>query len=351
MKQYKDFKILTGPCSAESEKQVMKTAEALCASGVPVAAFRAGIWKPRTKPGGFEGVGEPGLKWLRKVRETFLLPVATEVAQAAHVKAALEYDIDILWIGARSVANPFTVQEIAEALSGTEKKVYVKNPVSPDVALWAGAVERLRAQNIHNIGAIHRGFTSYGNSQYRNPPFWKLPLEFRDIFPETEMLIDPSHICGNRHGIRHILEMALQLQYDGMIIETHINPDEAWSDAKQQITPAELGNLLASITFPAANAENLPLEMEMLRNEISALDDEVVRLLAKRMSFAEKIGDIKRKQNLSIFQPERWKCVKSAILRSARDEGLDEAFTEQLIKLIHEESIRRQGNVSLKDSE
>ena len=236
IKEFSNPLIIAGPCSAESESQMLETAKRIKESNADVPIFRAGIWKPRTKPNGFEGVGVIGLNWLKKVKEEYGFKTATEVANAHHVAAALEADVDILWIGARSTVNPFTVQEIAEALKGTDKPVLVKNPVNPDLALWIGALERLLGQNVKNLGVLHRGFSTYQKTKYRNIPNWQIALDFKNQFPNIPMLVDPSHICGNRTGLAGIAQEALNVGYEGMMIETHCTPDEAWSDAAQQIT-------------------------------------------------------------------------------------------------------------------
>lgn len=336
--------IIAGPCSAESELQVMQTAQELAELRVSLSAFRAGIWKPRTKPGGFEGVGSTGLAWLKNVKETFGFPVATEVATAHHVEAALAADIDILWIGARSSANPFTVQEIAQSLKGTEKTVLLKNPVNTDLALWMGGLERLLAMDIGNLGVIHRGFSSYQKSEYRNPPQWHIAIDFKSQYPNVPILIDPSHICGERTGIAKVLQQAVHLQYDGMMVEVHISPDTAWSDAAQQLTPAAFSEILQHLVLPQ-DQQTLPTEIERLRSVITDIDNEIISLLASRMETSKKIGGIKKENNIAVYQPERWQEIQQQIREKSEKLGLSSCFTEHLFKMIHEESINRQNDL------
>lgn len=337
--------IIAGPCSAESEIQMLETAKKIKESGAPVPVFRAGIWKPRTKPNGFEGVGVIGLNWLKKVKEEYGFKTATEVANAHHVAAALEADVDILWIGARSTVNPFTVQEIAEALKGTDKPVLVKNPVNPDLALWVGALERLLGQNITNLGVIHRGFSTYQKTKYRNVPNWQIALDFKNQFPNIPVIVDPSHICGNRTGLAGVAQEALNVGYEGMMIETHRNPDEAWSDASQQITPEVLAELVGNLQLRTSDISAFEGEMGRHRTLISDLDFQLIELLGQRMKISEKIGNLKKKNNIAIFQPERWKVITEYANQKADESGMSAEFIEKVFKAIHEESIEVQNNI------
>lgn len=339
--------IIAGPCSAESEKQMLETAERIKNSGANVSVFRAGIWKPRTKPNGFEGVGFIGLNWLKKVKEEFGFKTTTEVANRLHVEAALEADIDILWIGARSTVNPFTVQEIAEALKGTDKTVLVKNPVNPDLALWIGALERLLAQGIENLGVIHRGFSSYQKTKYRNIPNWQIALDFKNQFPNIPMIIDPSHICGNRTNLAAVAQEAMNMGYHGAMIETHRDPDAAWSDAAQQITPEVLAELIYNLKIRNADISGFDDEMERHRTLISDLDFQLIELLSQRMKISEKIGKLKKENNIAIFQPERWKFITEYANQKASETGMTPEFVEKIFKAIHEESVDVQNNIMI----
>lgn len=339
--------IIAGPCSAESEKQMLETAERIKNSGANVSVFRAGIWKPRTKPNGFEGVGIIGLNWLKKVKEEFGFKTTTEVANRLHVEAALEADIDILWIGARSTVNPFTVQEIAEALKGTDKTVLVKNPVNPDLALWIGALERLLAQGIENLGVIHRGFSSYQKTKYRNIPNWQIALDFKNQFPNIPMIIDPSHICGNRTNLAAVAQEAMNMGYHGAMIETHRDPDAAWSDAAQQITPEVLAELIYNLKIRNADISGFDDEMERHRTLISDLDFQLIELLSQRMKISEKIGKLKKENNIAIFQPERWKFITEYANQKASETGMTPEFVEKIFKAIHEESVDVQNNIMI----
>ena len=337
--------IIAGPCSAESESQMLETAKRIKESNTEVPIFRAGIWKPRTKPNGFEGVGTIGLNWLKKVKEEYGFKTATEVANAHHVAAALEADVDVLWIGARSTVNPFTVQEIAEALKGTNKPVFVKNPVNPDLALWIGALERLLGQDVKNLGVIHRGFSTYQKTKYRNIPNWQIALDFKNQYPNIPMLVDPSHICGNRTGLAGIAQEAMNVGYEGMIIESHCNPDEAWSDASQQITPEILADLIANLQIRNSDISAFDDEMGRHRTLISDLDFNLIELLSQRMKISEKIGSLKKENNIAIFQPERWKVITEYANQKADETGMSQEFIEKVFKAIHEESIEVQNNI------
>ena len=337
--------IIAGPCSAESESQMLETAKRIKESNAEVPIFRAGIWKPRTKPNGFEGVGTIGLGWLKKVKQEYGFKTATEVANAHHVAAALEADVDILWIGARSTVNPFTVQEIAEALKGTDKPVFVKNPVNPDLALWIGALERLLGQDVKNLGVIHRGFSTYQKTKYRNIPNWQIALDFKNQYPNIPMLVDPSHICGNRTGLAGIAQEAMNVGYEGMIIESHCNPDEAWSDASQQITPEVLAELINNLQIRNSDISVFDDEMGRHRTLISDLDFNLIELLSQRMKISEKIGTLKKENNIAIFQPERWKIITEYALQKDDETGMYSEFIEKVFKAIHEESIEVQNNI------
>ncbi len=339
--------IIAGPCSAESEAQMLETAKRIKESSPEVSVFRAGIWKPRTKPNGFEGVGVIGLNWLKKVKEEYGFKTATEVANAHHVFAALEADVDILWIGARSTVNPFTVQEIAVALRGTDKPILVKNPVNPDLALWIGAMERLLGQGIENIGAIHRGFSSYQKTKYRNTPNWQIALDFKNQFPNIPVFVDPSHICGNRTGLAAVTQEALNVGYQGAIIETHCNPDAAWSDASQQITPEVLGDMIHKLQVRTPGISGYENDLEKHRTLISDIDFQLINLLSQRMKVAEKIGSIKKQNNIAIFQPERWKVITDYAAAKASETGMSQDFIEKVFKAIHEESIEVQNNIMI----
>lgn len=342
---YKSPFSIAGPCSAESEIQMLETAERIKNSGAEVSVFRAGIWKPRTKPNGFEGVGVIGLGWLKKVKEVYGFQTATEVANAHHVEAALKADVDILWIGARSTVNPFTVQEIAEALEGTEKTILVKNPVNPDLALWIGAFERLLAKNIINLGAIHRGFSTYQKTRYRNTPNWQIALDFKNKFPNIPLIIDPSHIVGRREGLAEVAQNAINLGYDGTMIETHCNPDAAWSDAAQQIMPEVLADLLKNLKIRNANTDAEENQLSHHRAIISDLDSQLIQLLCERMKISEEIGLFKKKHNITIFQPERWRATTEYALQKANEGNISPEFIEKLFKAIHEESVQVQNSV------
>ena len=338
--------IIAGPCSAESEEQLLSTAIKLAATG-KVDVLRAGVWKPRTKPGNFEGAGEKALPWLVKAREVTGLPVTTEVATAKHVESAMAHDVDLLWVGARTAANPFSMQEVAEALQGTDKQIFVKNPVNGEVDLWCGAVERLAACGIKNIGLIHRGFSGYGAGELRNAPMWHLALEMRRRMPELPMICDPSHICGKRQYIADIAQQAADLNYDGLMIESHISPDDAWSDAKQQLTPDAFNSLLETLKWRAgeSNSETYQIALMGLREQIDSLDREILQLLAERMNVAENIGRIKRENDVRILQEARWEDIMERALTNSTPLGLSEHFLRTLLDAIHIESIDRQNKI------
>lgn len=332
--------IIAGPCSAETEAQVLDTARSLAACGVGI--YRAGIWKPRTKPGGFEGVGEAGLEWLRLVKEETGMKVATEVATAAHVEAALDAGIDLLWIGARTTANPFAMQEVADVLSasGKDVPVLVKNPVSPDLELWIGALERIYNAGIRRIGAIHRGFSTYGEHVYRNSPQWRIPLELRIRYPHLPIICDPSHIGGRRDLIAPLAQEALDMGFDGLIIESHCTPEKAWSDAAQQVTPQRLDEILH--TLKVRNTPVMPGSLTELRTRIDALDAELLDILAKRMEVSREIGHYKRSRNMPVVQSERFGDLLASRIKSASAMGMSDEFVRNIFSAIHEESVRMQ---------
>ena len=337
--------VIAGPCSAETEDQVLKIAHELKDSKVSV--FRAGIWKPRTRPGGFEGVGEIGLKWLQKAKKETGLLMGTEVATAAHCKLALEHDIDVLWVGARTTANPFAVQEIADTLKGTDKIVLVKNPVNPDLALWLGGVERLHMAGIEKLGVIHRGFSTYEKTKYRNIPEWQIAIELQNKFPDLPLIIDPSHITGDRKMIFEVTQEALDLNYDGMIIETHFDPDNAWSDAAQQVTPDVLKQIIKDLTIRKTDdtTDQYTSKMTKLRANIDVLDANLLELLGKRMKVADEIGQVKRDANVAILQNSRWNEILGKMILEGEKKGLTEEFVLKMFKAIHQESIGHQEKV------
>lgn len=337
--------IIAGPCSAETEEQVIDIARQLKDSGVSI--YRAGIWKPRTRPGGFEGVGAIGLEWLQKAKAETGLPMAVEVANATHVKLALEHDIDVLWIGARTTVNPFAVQEIADALKGTDKIVLVKNPVNPDLALWLGGVERLYNAGIKNLGVIHRGFSSYEKTKYRNIPEWQLAIELHDRFPNLPIICDPSHITGRRDMIQQVSQQALNLNYDGLMIETHNDPDKAWSDAAQQVTPDKLKEIIAGLVVRKKTNENSAFneELEKLRLRIDEYDSKLIQVLGERMRIADEIGALKKENNVSVLQSNRWKQVLENMRSEGLPENLGDEFILKLFRAIHQESIIHQEKI------
>ncbi len=337
--------VIAGPCSAETEDQVLKIAHELKDSKVSV--LRAGIWKPRTRPGKFEGVGAIGLKWLQKAKAETGLLMAIEVATAAHVKLALEYDIDILWIGARTTVNPFAVQEIADALQNTDKIVLVKNPVNPDLALWIGGVERLYNAGIKKLGIIHRGFSTYEKTKYRNNPEWQIAIDFKNRFPNLPLIIDPSHITGNRDMIFQVTQEALDLNYDGMIIETHIDPDNAWSDAAQQVTPENLKKIIFDLTIrkETDDAYEYQSKLAKLRGKIDEFDAKLLDVIGKRMKVTEDIGALKKEKNVAVLQNKRWNEILEKMVNEGSQKGLSEEFVIQFFKAIHQESISHQEKI------
>ena len=334
--------VIAGPCSAESEEQVLKIAHQLKKTDATI--LRAGIWKPRTRPGNFEGVGEIGLKWLKRAKDETGLLIATEVANPKHVELALKNDVDLLWIGARTTVSPFVVQEIAEALKGTDKIVLVKNPVNPDLALWLGAVERLHASNIDKLGVIHRGFSTYEKTCYRNNPEWQIPIDLQNQFPDLPLILDPSHIAGRRAIIFDLCQTALDLNFDGLMIETHHDPDNAWSDAKQQITPKTLDQLTIDLKIRKEEGDALEYlnKLSNLRIQIDVVDHKLTEILGKRMKIADEIGGLKKKNNVAILQNKRWNEILSKMILEGKEFDLSEEFVLKIYKAIHQESINHQ---------
>ncbi len=337
--------IVSGPCSAESEYQVVETAKQL--EKLNVHIYRAGIWKPRTRPDTFEGMGSVALPWLQSVKKETRLLVATEVANSWHVREALKYGVDFLWIGARTTANPFAVQEVADALRGLDIPVFVKNPINPDIELWIGAMERINNAGIKKIIAVHRGFSSFMNSNFRNPPQWEIPIELKRRIPEIPILTDPSHICGSKEFLFEISQRAMDLNFDGLFIESHIHPEKALSDRDQQITPEELGDLLNRIVFRSMNItdEELKNNLAKLRVQIDQLDDNLLDIFEKRMNISEIIGKYKKENKITIFQPGRWKEIYEKRLKDGKQKGLSSEFITRVFKAIHQESINRQNRV------
>lgn len=344
--------IISGPCSAETEEQMVATAKQVAATG-KVHAIRAGIWKPRTRPGQYEGAGEEGLKWLIAAKKETGLPVTTEVANAAHVEACLKAGVDILWVGARTTVNPFSVQEIADCLKGVNIPVMVKNPVNPDLELWIGALERLNKAGIKKMAAIHRGFSSVEKGPFRNAPMWDMAIELKTRIPDLDIICDPSHISGNRELIGLISQKALDMDMAGLMIESHMNPDAAWSDAKQQVTPANLGKIIDSLVVRTVTSENKLFKdtLAVLREQIDQLDDEIMQKMSSRMKISEKIGQYKKENNVTILQVNRWEEIILTRVALGKAMGLDEGFTRDLLRLVHHESIQVQTRIMNKVEE
>jgi len=336
--------IMAGPCSAESEEQVLTTGRQLAAQGIKI--YRAGIWKPRTRPNAFEGVGSVGLPWLKKVKEQLGMYTAVEVANVKHVYEALKYGVDILWIGARTTANPFAVQEIADTIKGMDIIVLVKNPVNPDLDLWIGALERLNDAGIRKLAAIHRGFSTYDKSAYRNDPHWQIPIELRRRVPNLPIIVDPSHIGGKRDLIYDISQRAMDLNFDGLIIESHCNPDEAWSDAKQQVTPDALKCILDKLILRHSDVDKQQsVTLEELRMQIDKYDDEILNVFEQRMKIADQIGMFKKQNNVTILQSSRWDSIVKKRTSMGLSKGLSEDFVTKIFSAIHEESINHQTKI------
>jgi chorismate mutase len=340
---------VAGPCSVETERQVLETAQRLKATS-KIDLLRGGIWKPRTRPGSFEGVGKKGLIWMLKARELTGIPIITEVAKSEHVDLCLKYDFDALWIGARTTVNPFAIQELADALKGVNIPILVKNPVSPDIALWIGAIERFMRAGITNIAAIHRGFTHPGEKIYRNKPFWQIAIDFKSRMPDVPLFCDPSHICGRRDLLQEVAQKAFDLNYQGLMIESHINPNKAWSDAAQQITPEVYGVLINKLIVRNPK-ENNSDELSLLRNKIDMIDDEIIELIASRMEISREIGTYKKENNITILQSNRWKSIINKYIEQGIKHNLNRQFITSFIKSIHDESIDQQENIFKKDSE
>ncbi|MEZ4959131.1 MAG: bifunctional 3-deoxy-7-phosphoheptulonate synthase/chorismate mutase type II [Saprospiraceae bacterium] len=334
--------LIAGPCSAETEEQVMTIAHQLVPVGIDL--FRAGIWKPRTRPGSFEGMGSKALPWLRRVKEETGLKTTCEVANGNQVYEALKHGVDVLWVGARSTVNPFSVQEIADALQGVDVPVLVKNPVNPDLELWIGALERIQQAGVSRMGAIHRGFSSYAKSKFRNQPYWEIAIELRRRMPDLPLICDNSHICGNREDLHEIAQHALDLNYDGLMTETHCDPDNAWSDAKQQITPFVYGEMAKRLIVRRETTDDRSFleTLENIRHKIDEVDLELLNLLSRRMKLSEEIGRYKRKNNISILQAARWNEILEKAVWLGNERGLSAAFIEKYLSAVHQESIAKQ---------
>jgi chorismate mutase len=337
--------VISGPCSAESREQVLAIARQL--AKIPlVKAMRAGIWKPRTRPSAFEGVGEKGLKWLQEVQAETGLKVTVEVAMPSHIEQALAHGIDILWIGARTTGNPFSIQELAETLQGVDVPVMVKNPLNPELKLWLGALERFNHVGITKLAAVHRGFHCYDGGPYRNNPGWEIPIELKRLVPGLPILCDPSHICGNRHMIAEVSQKALDLEMDGLMIETHIDPDNALTDSSQQIVPEALKNILNNLTIRIEKGnQEFSDKLENLRRQIDRIDKELIEVLGKRMNIVHEMGEYKRDHNITILQIERWRDIINSRLKTAEKLGLNRDFLLSLLQLVHNESIRMQTEI------
>lgn len=336
--------LIAGPCSAETREQLLNTAVAL--TSIPnLIAFRSGLWKPRTRPGEFEGVGEKGIAWLQEVKEKTGLKLAVEIAIAAHAEICIKSGVDIVWIGARTVVSPFIVDEIARALSGSNICVMVKNPVNPDLSLWAGGIERLQKAGIKNLSAVHRGFDAFSSKPYRNIPLWEIPIELKRLFPTLPLLCDPSHIGGRRELLQSISQKALDLGMDGLMIESHIDPGQALTDVEQQVSPTELRKIIGALKVREYESADENSTLEKYRLTIDDLDSQLLELLAKRMEISEIIGQYKKEMNLAPFQPERWSTVLKDRISKGGALKLDKEFITRIINLIHKESLRRQGEI------
>lgn len=341
--------LIAGPCSAESPEQIESIARGL--KGSQVDLFRAGVWKPRTRPGSFEGIGTEALEWMKIAKDILNVPVTVEVANAGHVEAALKADIDVLWIGARTTVNPFSVQEICDALKGTDIPVMVKNPINPDLQLWLGAMERLTKVGIHKIAGIHRGFSDPYEKRYRNKPEWSMPIHLKRMVPWLSVICDPSHICGSREIIASVSQRAINFGLDGLMIETHHDPDNAWSDAKQQITPETLKIIHSNLNFRETIDEHPEAltELEQLRQKIDLLDTQLIEMMAERFQIVNQVGEYKREHNLAVFQPGRWQDVMGSRIKSGIQKGMTEKFMKNMLFAIHEESVKKQ-EAQLKES-
>lgn len=335
--------LISGPCSAETPEQLIKIAKDL-QSNTNLDVLRAGIWKPRTRPNSFEGNGEEALKWLLETKNELNLKTTVEVANAKHVELAIKYNVDILWIGARTTVNPFSVQEIADSLKGVDVPVMIKNPINPDLQLWIGAIERIEQAGINKIAAIHRGFSSYGNSYYRNNPVWEIPIELKRLYKNLPIICDPSHIGGKRELIQSISQKALDLTYDGLMIESHFNPDKAWSDAQQQITPFVLKSILENLVIRSSNFydDEVLIKFQELRLKIDAVDESILLQIADRMNLIELLGEIKKEKHIPILQVERWNSIIKSQNEIGTNLNLSKKFITEFLNAIHTESIRRQ---------
>lgn len=338
--------IIAGPCSAESEEQVIKTAKLLSANKM-VKVFRAGIWKPRTRPSSFEGVGKAGLPWLLRVKRETGLMTSVEVAKAEHVELALEHEVDVLWIGARTTVSPFSVQEIADALRGSEVQVMVKNPINADLALWIGALERVANAGINKLMAVHRGFSNSAKTRYRNPPMWKIPIELKRILPELPILCDPSHMSGKREMIEEVCQKAMDLDMDGLMIECHHHPDIALSDSSQQVTPGRLDSILNNLSYRCSRSSNkdFDLQLEELREKIDFIDHEIIEYLHLRKRISEKIGKGKAKNNITALQVSRMDTLLKRRMELGTRIGLRPEYIKEIYNTIHEESIKIQTDI------
>jgi len=338
--------IISGPCSAETESQVLETAKRLAATG-KIDMLRAGIWKPRTKPGLFEGIGTDALGWLAQAKKNTGLLTTVEVATAKHVQEALQFDVDVLWIGARTTVNPFSVQEVADALKGVDIPVLIKNPINPDLELWSGAIERFQKAGLENIGMIHRGFSSYGNTDYRNAPMWHLPIEMKRRYPEMLLVCDPSHICGNRSMLLETAQKSIDLDFGGLMIESHIDPDNAWSDAKQQVTPERVNEIMEALIWRMENTseQEFITALSHLREQINQVDDELLVLIGRRMKLADKIGEYKRENNITILQTNRWNEILDRAYQKGEQLGLSKEFIVRYFDAVHLESINHQNKI------
>lgn len=338
--------IISGPCSAETEDQVLETATQLAATG-KVDVLRAGIWKPRTRPGSFEGIGAKGLPWMAQAKKLTGLPIAVEVANAKQVQDALHFDVDILWIGARTTVNPFSIQEVADALKGVDVPVLIKNPINPDLELWTGAVERVAKAGVKEIGLIHRGFSSYGNTEYRNAPMWHLAIEMKRRNPGMMMICDPSHICGRRDGLMEISQKAIDLDFDGLMIESHINPDKAWSDASQQVIPERLAEIISAIQwrYETTTEKEFLYALEKFREQINQIDDELLLLIGQRMKIADMIGEFKKNNSITILQTNRWNEILERAFKKGEALGLSKDFITKYFDAVHMESINHQNKI------
>ena len=338
--------VIAGPCSAETQDQLLTTAHGLAKTKTSV--LRAGLWKPRTRPGNFEGVGALGLPWLKRAKEETGLMTTTEVAHPHHVELALEHEVDLLWIGARTTVSPFIIQDIADALKGTDKIVLIKNPVNPDLSLWMGALERFEKAGISQLGAIHRGFSTYEKSKYRNIPEWQIAIDFQNRRPDVPMILDPSHMGGRRDLIFDLSQTGLDLNYDGLMIESHIDPENAWSDAAQQVTPERLGEIITALKMRqvGGSTEEFQNKLSALRAKIDVVDQQLIESLGRRMGIAVEIGQLKHDNNVAILQSNRWTSILDRMVEAGLKEGLSSEFTQKLFKAIHQESISQQKGIT-----